>query len=138
MEKSKFQFSNPTLKRLVFDVHDDFVRQGQLNMGISVNINIQRDNNEDGTPTNSAYVLVMLSVGSEDNSTPFYIEADEGAHFKWEIDAFKEEEIDTLLNQNAVALLISYLRPIIANLTAACPYPSYNLPYINLVPSDSN
>ena len=138
MEKSKFQFSNPTLKRLVFDVHDDFVRQGQLNMGISVNINIQRDNNEDGTPTNSAYVLVMLSVGSEDNSTPFYIEADEGAHFKWEMDAFKEEEIDTLLNQNAVALLISYLRPIIANLTAACPYPSYNLPYINLVPSESN
>lgn len=138
MEKSKFQFSNPTLKRLVFDVHDDFIRQGKLNMGISVNINIQRDNNEDGTPTNSAYVLVTLSVGSEDNSTPFYIEADEGAHFKWDPDTFSENQIDDLLNQNAVALLISYLRPVIAGLTAACPYPSYNLPYINLIPDDNN
>lgn len=138
MEKSSFQFSNPTLKRLEFDVHDDFVHHGQLNMEITVNVSIQRDMNEDETPGNSAYVLITLSVGSKDNSTPFYIEADEDAHFKWEDGAFNEEEVDNLLNQNAVALLISYLRPVIASLTAACPYPSYNLPYINLVPKCDN
>ena len=138
MEKSSFQFNNPTLKRIVFDVHDDFVRQGKLNIEIKVNVNIQRDKEEDETPGNSAYVLVTLSVGSKDNTTPFYIEADEGAHFKWEDGAFNEEQVDVLLNQNAVALLISYLRPVIATLTAACPYPSYNLPYINLIPKNDN
>lgn len=138
MEKSSFQFNNPTLKRLEFDVHDDFNRQGKLNMEITVNVNIQRDKAEDDTPSNSAYVLVTLSVGSKDNTTPFYIEADEGAHFRWEDGVFNEKQVDDLLNQNAVALLISYLRPVIASLTAASPYPSYNLPYINLIPKSDN
>lgn len=138
MEKSKFQFSNPTLRRLEFDVHTGFINHGKLNMEIGVAVNIRRDKTDDETPGNTADVLVTLSVGSKENLTPFYIEAEEGAHFKWEEDAFNEEQIEMLLNQNAVALLLSYLRPIVANLTAASPYPVYNLPYINLTQADNS
>lgn len=101
-------------------------------MGINLSANFQRTQNEDQTLANTALVSVTISVGAKDNSTPFYIEAEEEANFKWEENIFTEEQIDALLNHNAVALLISYLRPIIANITAASPYPTYNLPYIDL------
>ena len=132
MEKSRFQFTNPILKRLEFTLHDDFSKRGRTEMGINLSANFQRTQNEDQTLANTALVSVTISVGAKDNSTPFYIEAEEEANFKWEENIFTEEQIDALLNHNAVALLISYLRPIIANITAASPYPTYNLPYIDL------
>lgn len=132
MEKSKFQFSNPKLTRLHFVVHDDFVKTEKLDMAIHISVNCQKNLQEELDSDNSAYVTVTVSIGTEDNATPFYIEADESAHFRWDKSAFTEKQIEELLNQNAVALLISYLRPIIASLTAASPFPVYNLPFINL------
>lgn len=132
MEKSKFQFSNPKLTRLHFVVHDDFVKTESLDMAIHISVNCQKKPKADLSSDNSAYVTVTVSIGTEDNSTPFYIEADESANFRWEDNSFTEEQIDELLRQNAVALLISYLRPIIASITAASPFPVYNLPFINL------
>ena len=35
------------------------------------------------------------------------------------------------LNQNAPAVLLGYLRPIVAMITAASPFSAYNLPLIN-------
>ena len=71
-------------------------------------------------------------MGSKDDTTPFYIEAEETADFRWEEGAFEDAQVQRLLEQNGTALLISYLRPIIATITAASPYPSYNLPYLDL------
>lgn len=132
MNKSAFQFTNPQLKRLAFDIHDDFVGAGKISMDIRLSPNIQRLTNESGSLFDEARVTITLSVGEKDNSTPFYIEADESATFKWEKGTFNESQVDSLLHQNAVALLLSYLRPIISNVTAASPYPAYNLPYIDL------
>lgn len=132
MERSEFQFTNPALKRLEFVIHDGFVKKGRLNMEIKFNVNFQREEIDDHTMGNSALVTLTACVGSKDDSTPFYIEADEEANFRWAEGAYTEEQIEDLLNQNAVALLISYLRPIISNVTAASPYPAYNLPYVNL------
>ena len=88
--------------------------------------------NDNGTPSNQASVKVTLTIGSRDDTTPFYIEADEAANFRWEEAAFDNDKIEQLLEQNGVALLISYLRPIISSITAASPYPAYNLPYLDL------
>ena len=132
MEKSMFQFTNPILKRLQFDVHDSFSKKGRLEMGINVTVNCERNKNEDTTLTNSALVMVTVSIGEKDNTTPFYIEADEEATFKWRDGVYSEEQLETLLNHNAVVLLLSYLRPIISNITASSPFPAYNLPYIDL------
>lgn len=132
MEKSQFQFSNPRLKSIQFITHDEFVKQGKLNMSIKIATEQKRAENADGSLANSALVAVTVSVGEKDNSTPFYIEAVQEADFKWNERELDEQQIEVLLSQNAVALLISYLRPIISSLTAASPYPVYNLPYINL------
>lgn len=132
MKKSAFQFSDPKLKRLVFDIHDNFVGTGQINMEIRINPNIQRITNNNNPLFDEAQVTITLSIGEKDDSTPFYVEVDEFAAFRWEKDSFNESQIESLLHQNAVALLLSYLRPIISNVTAASPYPAYNLPYIDL------
>lgn len=132
MEKSQFQFSNPRLKSIQFITHDEFTKQGKLNMSIKITAEQKRAENADGSLTNSALVAVTVSIGEKDNSAPFYIEAVEEADFKWNECELEEQQIEALLSQNAVALLISYLRPIISSLTAASPYPVYNLPYINL------
>lgn len=136
MEKSQFQFTNPILKRLEFIINDDFTKKGRLDMAINLAVNCQRSENENYTPGNSALVTVTLKLGSKDNSTPFYIEAEEEATFRWNDNAFDEDQISSLLNHNAVALLISYLRPIISNVTAASPFPAYNLPYIDLTSAE--
>ena len=38
----------------------------------------------------------------------------------------------SVLEKNAQALLIGYLRPIVANITNVSKFPAYNLPFINL------
>ena len=49
--------------------------------------------------------------------------------FKWE--DLDEKTVDSMLNLNAPALLLSYMRPIVANITNSSKFPTYNLPFIN-------
>ena len=42
-----------------------------------------------------------------------------------------DEMVDTLLRQNAPALLLSYARPIIASITNASKFPTYNIPFFD-------
>lgn len=48
--------------------------------------------------------------------------------FRWDNEVENE---DLLLKQNAPALLFSYIRPIIATITASSKYPAYDLPFVN-------
>lgn len=63
-------------------------------------------------------------------TSPYEIDLKIACDFIW--DDLNEEEIEFLLNQNAVTLLICYARPIISNLTGSSIFPSYNLPLYNL------
>lgn len=135
MEKSKFQFSNPVLTHLEFELNENFIKDDNFEMKINISSGYRTIQRDGSTVRNSACVTVTVCVGSKDNQTPFYIRADEEATFRWDEDKFSEKELDILLHENAVALLISYVRPIIANVTSSSPYPGYNLPFINLVRS---
>lgn len=132
MEKSSFQFTNPILTGLIFEIHKEFQAQGKINLGINIESNVQQEETSEHSVENKAHVSVVIVIGSKDNESPFYIEAREEANFKWNKDSFDEGQVETLLKQNAVSLLIAYLRPIISQITAASPYPTYNLPYIDL------
>ena len=48
-----------------------------------------------------------------------------------------EEQQEKLLTQNAPALLLSYMRPLVASATAASPYPAYHLPFIDFTKEES-
>jgi preprotein translocase subunit secB len=131
MKISKFQFSNPVLIDLKFSINNDY-HQDSCQIGTRTTTNIQKSETE-----NSAFVTVTMTIGHEGNDVPFMITIAEQARFMWEsndefIDENEEECIDRLLRQNAPALLIGYIRPIIASITSSSPFPTYNLPFIDL------
>ena len=52
------------------------------------------------------------------------------AKIKWNSE-LEDSKVNSFLNQNAPALLLSYARPIISMITNASRFPAYNIPFIN-------
>ena len=125
---SSFQFSNPSLLNISYKINDGFSKEEEENINLDIHSEISIG---PGPDDNSSIVILKITIGSDDNSAPFYIYAEEGAAFRWEADRINDSQIEKLLRQNAPALLLSYLRPTIAMITAASPFPSYNIPFMN-------
>lgn len=125
--ESAFQFTNPTLASLSFQVNEDFEnpnnKEIQIQMKMSVSIS-----KDDGI--NEAVVRLCVEIGEKNELLPFWIKAVEQANFRWDSDV-SASMAERLLHQNAPSLLLSYLRPIIVQVTAASPYDAYNIPFIN-------
>lgn len=127
MGTSQFQFTNPVLKNLQFNINDTYVAKKK-----NVDINVQISISKKMAGRNEANVELTIEIGEQSEEMPFYISATEGAGFRWEQEAFSDEkEVEKLLEINAPALLLSYLRPIISNITSASQYPTYNIPFVN-------
>ena len=122
--ESSFQFKNPTITKLVFELNDGFDREAGKEINIPHKLTHNVVKNEDKIAT----VSLTIEVGERSSEFPFYILATEESMFKWDENTKDEKP---LLKQNAPALLLSYLRPIVATVTAASPFGSYNLPFIN-------
>lgn len=134
MKKSNFQFSNPHLVELHYHENSDFKvdpPNSILDVPISIESNEKRS---DTSPV--ADVSLHIQVGSESNDLPFYVSMVMAANFKWDANCYSSEQLDSLLQQNAPALLLTYARPIIANITNSSGFPAYNLPYINFTQED--
>jgi len=127
--QSSFQFTNPSLDKLIYEVNSDFVLANNDKVEIEINSSVSIEKKEG---SNEAVVSLNLTVGSQSVKSPFFINAVESAHFRWDEESVDGVGVDTLLNKNAVALLISYLRPTISLITAASNYPAYHLPFLNL------
>ncbi|MDO4343709.1 MAG: protein-export chaperone SecB [Eubacteriales bacterium] len=125
MQKSSLQFKNPKLVGVELRLNQEFknIDDGpvDIKVGFDINVNKLPDSSE-------AIVELTVVVGTEDSTNPFYIKATEGAMFRWEKDV---KDVDILLQQNAPAILLGYLRSVIAMLTAVSPYAAYNLPVID-------
>lgn len=125
---SSFQFSNPSLLNFSYKINDGFSKEEEENINLDIHSEISIG---PGPDENSSVVILKITIGSDDNSAPFYIYAEEGAAFRWEAEKINDSQSEKLLRQNAPALLLSYLRPTIAMITAASPFPSYNIPFMN-------
>lgn len=132
MEVSKFQFTQPRLLKLSYQENQKFEKNsGTIDVPIEVKPTIQY--NETDT---KAVVKLQVKIGGQAKEAPFVISVMMGAMFRWNKGDFSEEAIDTLLRKNAVSLLISYARPIIATVTSQSRFPTYDLPYIDLTGED--
>ena len=126
MEESQFQFSHPVLLESIFKINQEYKEEVIDYDDISVIFDIEVMKHEKNP---EALVMLKVEVGEESDKYPFYASVTEGAHFRWDFDKIKNPDI--FLKQNAPALLLSYIRPIISNLTAASVCDAYNLPFIN-------
>lgn len=125
MNESKFQFINPYLLELNFEVNKDFAPDDEeIGMENSFNIQVAKSNTE-----NRANVELILEINKTNENAPFKIKARIASDFKWE--NLEEHQAEKLLETNAPALLLGYLRPIIASITNSSNFPSYNLPFMN-------
>lgn len=130
MKESNFQFTNPFLKKLKFDVNDSFLSQKKLDnnlLEMEHNFNTEIGHNK---KENKAYVELSLTINENNNKAPFFLSISVASYFIWN-DDMSEEMIDSMLKYNAPALLLGYMRPIVANVTNASVFPVYNLPFMN-------
>ena len=126
--ESKFQFTNPALISMNYIVNSDFSikNHSQINIKQKISVDVE---SYDGR--NETSVALQFELGEKDSiECPFYLVAKEKASFRWD-DELSSEQVRRLLNQNAPSLLLSYLRPIISQVTAMSPSGAFNIPFIN-------
>lgn len=130
MAKSSFQFSQPLLTYSKFEMASPSL---EFNENVSINLgrNIIKSSGK-----NEALVELTVELNKKgeeiDRDAIFNAEFRMQALFTWD-DSLTEEQADKMLELNAPALLLSYIRPLIATITAASPLPEYNIPFINMV-----
>ena len=130
MGPSKFQFTNPLLLNLSMEINRRFAPNDTAVLETKFHVRIDRHPDK-----REAIVELTVEIGGKEPSMPYFISLTEGAKFRWEEEA--DSKIDILLNQNAPALLLGYMRPIVAALTVASPYEAYNIPFIDFTKVDS-
>ena len=116
--ESAFQFTNPALSALEFWINKNFNGEKDTKIQIRMNMSVKVAKKEN---LNEAIVELNVEIGEKNDDIPFYIKATEEANFRWN-DELDDNMIDRLLNQNAPSLLLSYLRPIVAQVTSASKY----------------
>lgn len=126
MVNSGFQFSRPVLMKSEFLINTDFKAEEGTNIEMKIDASVEKNVDIDNR---TAIVALTLQIGGRDSNYPFFINITEQANFKW--DANFDEVHEQLLNQNAPALLLGYIRQTVVELTAASPYSAYHLPFID-------
>ena len=135
MEVSKFQFANPRLVKMVFNLNDGFEAE-EDDSGILQNLPLQIEVGIGAKQETSAIVRLTANVGKENLEFPFYLSAAMCAEFRWEKD-LPQEQVDILLKENAPALLMGYLRPYVASITEASPIQTVHLPFLDFSRSET-
>ncbi len=139
MKNSRFQFSKPYVENIVFNASNDNSVNNKIEIRNEIGIKIdgfEKDENE--TRVSLDVKLGSFLPNSEEfniNGFPFYIQITMCANFKFE-EVEDKDLIDELLKKNAPVLLLSYIRPIVHNLTSMSKFPPYDIPFLDF--SDQN
>ncbi len=124
-------FTAPILTYFRFELNPDFKDDGHgLSAELHFHHSIDRPEGE-----NEATVGLELQINVEQEqrleNAPFWLDVEYAARFSWDED-MPQKEIEQQLRVNASAVLIGYIRPIVAMVTSSSPLPTYNLPFINV------
>jgi preprotein translocase subunit SecB len=121
-KKSRFQFTNPRIIKLIFEENSTFDSAKYNGLGSTISTNVDNQN------TNSADVELRLCLGVEKETVPFSLDITVKAGFKWD-ESMDIDLANVLLNKNAKVLLLSYLRPFVTHLIVDAGYPPLVLPF---------
>lgn len=124
MNKSSFQFSNPVLDRIEFQVNDQFDKEKCDGISMDSNTKVSMlDGNE-------AVVSLTVNIGDSSETQPFNISVRMSAVFTWDA-SIDQDRAKHMLNINAPAVLLSYIRPMVASMTNSSKYPLLNIPFVD-------
>ena len=123
-EKSLFQFTNPYLIKSFFEENADFHDELETEMELVTETKVNR--------TSEKTALVTLVFKNAGDNLPFNVEVIMSSEFEWEDENTSEEMLERLLVINAPALILSYIRPLVATLTSTSRFPTWHIPFINM------
>lgn len=124
MTESKFQFSNPTLEKISFEVCDGFAPENFEGISIESTTEIKILDEQ------NAEVSLTVNIGNGEKNQPFNISVKMNADFEWE-DSIKGEDAKRMLKVNGSSVLLSYIRPIVSGLTGSSKYTAWHIPFID-------
>ncbi len=124
MTESNFQFSNPVLQTVDFKTCDDFDAEKFDGISMDSNAEFKLLNNQ------SALVTLTINIGMGKTNQPFRISVSMQSEFYWD-DKIDEKKAKKMLEINGSAVLLSYIRPIVASLTNSSRYSALNIPFID-------
>lgn len=139
--KSDFRFNNPRLIESIFlenlQYKNNLVKASSIPFQFEKTINkiVDLNDNKDCATT----VFLSVSTGDEikfNEDIPYYIRVTMKADFMWNKNDINKEEANNFLNVNAPALLLSYIRPKIHELTVDADIPVQDIPFINFTSDD--
>ena len=126
MKKSMFQFKNPHIEKISFEINNNIPFEDDI--PLSVNVQTFLSNEE-----NVALVKLFLTVGELDDTSKklknsIYFNGCIVSEFKWEREI---KNVENMLKVNGGAVLLSYLRPILSSLTMQAGIKPLHIPLID-------
>ena len=128
MKKSMFQFKNPHIEKISFEINNNIPCEDDIPLGINVQTFLSNDEN-------NALVKLTLTVGeldanSKELKNSIYFNGCIVSEFKWEKEI---KNIENMLKVNGGAVLLSYLRPILSSLTMQAGIKPLHIPLIDFI-----
>ena len=131
IKKSQLQFSDPVLKEFHIEINEDFLAKHSDEEMIDMP-KVVYETDHTAIENNEFFVIGKVVVGEVGEDSPFYAYVTMGARFYYNED-ISEELLNNFISVNAPAHILSYMRPVLAMLTSMTPFPSYHLPFLNLI-----
>lgn len=125
---SAFQLVQHSLLNFSFEKNKKF---DPANTNINLILNAEKDiQKDDAQKLASVQFTFSIFDKKMKKDAPFIMEITMEGTFKWD-DTMTSEAVDDLLNANAPAILLGYMRPFIAQITAYSGYSPLILPLID-------
>lgn len=132
LKESRFQIiEKPKITKIHFETNKEFVFKDEVSIELNSNIQIIKNNDEQ---KHDSIVVLNIGIFTSKNlsDVPFRIDIEVEGHFMWDDKLAKDTfQLDSMLKQNAPAILYSYLRPIITLITVEANIPPLVIPLMN-------
>ncbi len=126
-EKHRFSFSNYNLTKIFFNINEDFSYENGEQEGIEINPKIEIDYSK-----NEKQIVVKLNIEFNNPNAPFKFDIGIAGFFDFNFDT-TNENMESVVHVNCVALLYPFLRETIADITRRAGFPPLILPPINFI-----
>lgn len=133
MKEAIFQLiGKPKINKFLYETNKNFeFSEAELPIEVNNDIQVMR-----GSDDHKQEAVVILNIGiftmKDFESVPFKINAEIEGYFKWDEELENNNPIlESMLKENAPAILYSYVRPIITLITVEANMPPLIIPLLN-------
>ena len=128
MKESSLQFSNPRIEGVIFKIKE-YIQDFEDDIPIDIQINVEKAEQECLALVRLNIIVGELNDEEKELKHSLYFNGVCSAKFRWKKDI--NNNIDDMLRINGGAVLLSYIRPILASLTMQAGMKPLHLPFIN-------